>query len=242
MDNNGEPSSSFKSSSVQIPSSIPRSFRSSSPRLDAAGRETSTARLASPLPATSYTATPSSARSIKSVATPVARNESLATINNRASLPGPGPSALASALQDSHSQASGAGAASTPPRQSPLPELREHPSLDKIIRSNYGSFDPKSTDAQNLAAPVAQAAFVRAKRTRQVQDYSLMVELSPFMGVELHHQAMEALLGHVNLLCSCVYSSENTVNIFGRRKNESSNTVYFKKKKHSRNLLKFPCI
>lgn len=147
MDNNGEISSSFNSSSVHISNSIPRSFQSSSPKLDtAASRETSIARLASPLPANSYTATPSSARSIRNLATPVAQNESLATINSKASLPGPGPSALASALQDSRSQASDTGAASAAPRKSPLPELQEPPFLDKIVRSNYGSFDPKSTD------------------------------------------------------------------------------------------------
>ncbi|EED15234.1 amino acid transporter, putative [Talaromyces stipitatus ATCC 10500] len=146
MDSNEEVASSVKSSSVQIPSSIPRSFRSSSPRAEASSRETSIARLASPLPANSYTGTPSSVRSGKRIATPVAQNESLATINNKASLPGPGTSALASALQDSNGSISGAGPSGTPPRQPPLPGLREYPSVDKPVRSNYGSFDPKSTD------------------------------------------------------------------------------------------------
>lgn len=147
MDNNEDGPSSLKSSSVQIPSSIPRSFRASSPRAEAAGRESSTARLASPLPSNSFAGTPSSVRSGKWTATPVAQNESLATIENKASLPGPGPSALASALQDSSGPASGPGPINTPPKQSPLPELREYPSVDKLVRSNYGSFDPKSTDS-----------------------------------------------------------------------------------------------
>lgn len=147
MDNNEEVPSSLKSSSVQIPNSIPRSFRSSSPRAEPASRETSIARLASPLPANSFTGTPSSVRSGKRIATPVAQNESLATINNKASLPGPGPSALAFALQGSAGTLSAAGPAGTPPRQSPLRDLREYPSSERLVRSNYGSFDPKSTES-----------------------------------------------------------------------------------------------
>jgi solute carrier family 36 (proton-coupled amino acid transporter) len=102
------------------------------------------ARLASPVPSASFAGTPSSVRSGRRSATPVAQNESLAAIENKASLPGPGQSALASALQDSNGPIP---TSSTPPKQpAALPELREYPSIDKFARSSYGSFDPKSTD------------------------------------------------------------------------------------------------
>lgn len=132
MANNGE-----GSSSLQIKHSPPRSFRSGSPL-----RESSIARLASPIP-NSYTGTPSSVRSSRRSATPVAQNESLAAIENKASLPGPGHSALASALQDSTDRVS---VRSGTLKQPALPELREHPSIDRLVHSNYGSFDPKATD------------------------------------------------------------------------------------------------
>jgi proton-coupled amino acid transporter len=128
---------------MQISSSAEQSLRSASPRGDTTNRETSTARLASPLPATSYNGTPSSPRSGRTIPGQlIAENQSLAALENKASLPGPGHSALASALQNFSGSLS--PRINSPARHAASPDLRQPPSLDRIPRSNYGSFDPKA--------------------------------------------------------------------------------------------------
>ncbi|KAH8693672.1 putative amino acid transporter [Talaromyces proteolyticus] len=143
--NSEQGASSDVSQPRQVASSPPRSFRSSSPRAESFQRETTIARLASPLPSTSFTGTASSVRSGRGTPAPAAQNEHLAAIENKSSLPGPGQSALASALQDTSNTFS--PQPSTPARHSPvLNNLEHHPSLDRIARSNYGSFDSRLVD------------------------------------------------------------------------------------------------
>lgn len=125
--------------SSQPPQIATSPVRPSSP----AQRESSIARLASPIPANSFTGTPSSVRS--GTASPIVHNEHLPALENQSSLPRPGQSALASALRNpSHSFSQ---QRNTPPQQSPLAcALNHQPSLDRIPQSNYGSFDSRPVD------------------------------------------------------------------------------------------------
>ncbi|CRG88008.1 Vacuolar amino acid transporter 3 [Talaromyces islandicus] len=104
-----------------------------------ANRESSIARLASPIPGSSFTGTPSSVRS--GTAAPVVQNEHLPALENQPSLPGPGQSAIASALRDPSQSFS--PQRNTPPQNSPLAALNYQPSLDRIPRSHYGSFESR---------------------------------------------------------------------------------------------------
>ncbi|KAL1965944.1 hypothetical protein VTN77DRAFT_5077 [Rasamsonia byssochlamydoides] len=135
MSDNGEGPSSLQPRPMPISRSPSRSFRSGSPRRDSP-RDASIARLASPIPSASRAGSPASARRILVSPQPAPAEQSLPALENKASLPGPGHSALASALQGTTGRFS--------PRRSASPDLQQNPLLDKAPRSNYGSFDPKS--------------------------------------------------------------------------------------------------
>ncbi|KAL4981597.1 transmembrane amino acid transporter protein-domain-containing protein [Aspergillus falconensis] len=126
---NGEGSSTPKLGSSPIATSA---RRSQSPAPDSV-RHASIARLASPVPSISNSA------SSRQIPVPVSIDESqdLGRVDNLSSLPGPGPSMIASALQDSLSR--------SPPRFGTPPRRTESPVFNQNsqIRSNYGSFDQK---------------------------------------------------------------------------------------------------
>ncbi|KAH1487506.1 hypothetical protein KXW60_007353 [Aspergillus fumigatus] len=108
--------------------------RSESPAADIGSRQASIARLASPVPSlsTSY--------SSRQVPIPnqstTGNGQEFGRVDNPASLPGPGQSMIASALQESLGRSP--PRLGTPPRRTDSPALLYQP-----VRSNYGSFDNK---------------------------------------------------------------------------------------------------
>lgn len=140
------------SDNVENPSSPPRPVpMSSSPRTfrvplsDEMIRQASIARLASPVPSSSIAGSVASGKCplTPSQAVP-SENEALASIENTTSIPGPGLSALAFALQDSGSRSP--PMSGTPPRRVGSPNIEYNPLLDRMPRSQYGSFDGKGRD------------------------------------------------------------------------------------------------
>ncbi|PWY93627.1 amino acid transporter [Aspergillus sclerotioniger CBS 115572] len=135
MSDNGEGSSSQRHrSSSPISTSA---MRSGSPAPDASSfRQASIARLASPIPS------PSTSYSSRQLPLPIqstaGTNQDLRRVDNPSSLPGPGQSMIASALQD-HLGRSPPPRVGTPPRRTASPAL-----LNQPVRSIYGSFDNKA--------------------------------------------------------------------------------------------------
>ncbi|RAH57016.1 amino acid transporter [Aspergillus piperis CBS 112811] len=136
MSDNGEGSSSQRNRSASPISTS--AMRSGSPAGDVSSsyRHASIARLASPIPS------PSNSYSSRQVPLPIqptaATNQDLRKVDNPSSLPGPGQSMIASALQD-YLGRSPSPRAGTPPRRTASPGLLHQP-----VRSNYGSFDNKA--------------------------------------------------------------------------------------------------
>jgi proton-coupled amino acid transporter len=134
-------------------SSAPRDIRNRSPGTSPAGsplpsshpRNVSIARLASPVPSSPRLRSPP----ISQVPTPAQiaadKHAELPAIENSSSLPGPGHSVLAAALARSHEQ--GDSPAATPPRRGPSPVAAGLGSHDRVVRSNYGSFDTREATA-----------------------------------------------------------------------------------------------
>ncbi|KKK11818.1 amino acid transporter [Aspergillus rambellii] len=109
--------------------------RSGSPAPDASVRQASIARLASPVPSLSSSF---SSRQIPIPAVQVTDTvQDLRRVDNPSSLPGPGQSMIASALQDTLGR--------SPPRLGTSPRRTASPALPHNIqpKSNYGSFDNK---------------------------------------------------------------------------------------------------
>ncbi|OOQ88375.1 Vacuolar amino acid transporter 3 [Penicillium brasilianum] len=138
MADNGEGSSLIPPRSVPISTS---SIRSTSPAPDS--RQASMARLASPVPATSFGTSPSSRKGIltsRPINTTAASNveQNFRAVDNMASLPGPGQSMIASQLQESLGRSP--PRFGTPSRMAGSPSIP--PTLDsRPMASQYGSFD-----------------------------------------------------------------------------------------------------
>lgn len=122
--------------------SRPLDIRASSPSSSQVGgspngsRQISTARLSSPVPSHRLNTPP-----VQQVPTPAqiaANNDDLPAIESQTSLPGPGHSALSTALASSSQQTP--PPVNTPPRQNPLGSAAI---LERLPRSNYGSFDTR---------------------------------------------------------------------------------------------------
>ncbi|KAL4921306.1 transmembrane amino acid transporter protein-domain-containing protein [Aspergillus aurantiobrunneus] len=146
---NGEGSSSPNPRSSPISTSV---RRSGSPAPDASLRYASIARLASPVPSTSNSI---SSRQIPVPVTDEA--EDLRRVDDLSSLPGPGQSMIASALQDSFGH--------SPPRLGTSPRRTESPALNQNpqVRSNYGSFDQKpwKEGSEHSAVPYEDPEIVK---------------------------------------------------------------------------------
>ncbi|OJJ44653.1 hypothetical protein ASPZODRAFT_707603 [Penicilliopsis zonata CBS 506.65] len=142
MADNGEGSSSQASLAVPIATSL---GRSGSPAADSYSRRASIARLASPIPSPSNTGTSFTSR--QGLAPPshsipgsgAGSGQDLRRVDNPSSLPGPGNSMIASALQDNLGRSP--PRFGTPPRRADSPAMLSH--LDKPVGSIYGSFDNK---------------------------------------------------------------------------------------------------
>ncbi|KAE8383032.1 transmembrane amino acid transporter protein-domain-containing protein [Aspergillus bertholletiae] len=131
---NGEGSATQPRQSTPLSTSA---LRSSSPAADASSRQISIARLASPVPspASSY---PHATRQLPVPIQPATgTDEDIRKVDNLSSLPGPGQSMIASALQESLGRSP--PRLGTPPRHTASPALQQ----PQPIRSNYGSFDNK---------------------------------------------------------------------------------------------------
>ncbi|KAL4736872.1 transmembrane amino acid transporter protein-domain-containing protein [Aspergillus similis] len=146
---NGEGSSTPRLGSSPISTSA---RRSRSPAPDSV-RHTSIARLASPVPSISNSV------SSRQLPAPVSVGESqdLSRVDNLSSLPGPGQSMIASALQDSLGRSP--PRFGTPPRRTESPVSSQNPQ----IRSNYGSFDQKPwrEGSEYSAAPYEDPEIVK---------------------------------------------------------------------------------
>lgn len=131
---NGEGSSSQPRQSTPLSTSA---LRPGSPSADASSRQISIARLASPVPSPS-SSYPHATRQLPVPIQPVTgTDEDIRKVDNLSSLPGPGQSMIASALQESLGR--------SPPRLGTPPRRTASPALHQAqpIRSNYGSFDNK---------------------------------------------------------------------------------------------------
>ncbi|KAL2001391.1 hypothetical protein VTN02DRAFT_1820 [Thermoascus thermophilus] len=116
-----------------------RSGRSASPATGRSlTRQASIARLASPIPSPSNAGSRSP---VRREPTPD-RYQDLPTLENASSLPGPGPSALSSAVQESLRRSPSRSA--TPPRRTASPAVQQNTWVDKLARTNYGSYDNKA--------------------------------------------------------------------------------------------------
>ncbi|KAL4906530.1 hypothetical protein BDW74DRAFT_133987 [Aspergillus multicolor] len=148
-DNGEGPSSSPKLGSSPIATSA---RRSRSPAPDSI-RHASIARLASPVPSISNSV---SSRQIP-VPIPTDESQDLGRVDNLSSLPGPGQSMIASALQDSSGRSP--PRFGTPPRRAESPAFNQNPQ----IRSNYGSFDhkPWREGSEYSAAPYEDPEIVK---------------------------------------------------------------------------------
>ena len=165
------------------PRPVPRtnSSNNSNARSPVAGsgpRNTSTARLASPVPSSAGVGTPA----VRQLPTPsqvqAGAQTPLAGADPGTSLPGPGKSALAAALQGAYG--------SSPPRFG-TPPLRPHspPTAGALLRgleqqSNYGSFDTQPTQGHRQAAqlgPIEDAEIVK-RHLVQPSDTDLAEEPS----------------------------------------------------------------
>ncbi|KAL5359216.1 transmembrane amino acid transporter protein-domain-containing protein [Aspergillus floccosus] len=129
---NGEGSSTQHYRSTPISTG---GLRSGSPGTDVSTRQASIARLASPIPS------PSSSYPSRQLPVPVqpdpVTEQDLRRVDDPSSLPGPGQSMIASALQESLGR--------SPPRFGTPPRRTASPALhSQHIRSNYGSFDNKA--------------------------------------------------------------------------------------------------
>ncbi|KAL4927115.1 putative amino acid transporter [Aspergillus undulatus] len=146
---NGEASSSPNPRSSPIATSA---RRAGSPAPDSI-RHASIARLASPVPSASNTASP---RQIP-VPAPTDDAQDLGRVDNLSSLPGPGQSMIASALQESLGR--------SPPRFGTSPKRTESPAFNQglQVRSNYGSFDQKPwrEGSEYSAAPYEDPEIVK---------------------------------------------------------------------------------
>ncbi|KAL4798940.1 transmembrane amino acid transporter protein-domain-containing protein [Aspergillus venezuelensis] len=146
---NGEGSSSANVRSSPIATSA---RRSGSPAPESI-RHASIARLASPVPSA-----PNSVSS-RQIPVPVSADDAqdLGRVENLSSLPGPGQSMIASALQQSLGR--------SPPRFGTSPRRSDSPAFNQNIqvRSNYGSFDQKPwrEGSESSAAPYEDPEIVK---------------------------------------------------------------------------------
>ncbi|KAI9370765.1 transmembrane amino acid transporter protein-domain-containing protein [Aspergillus egyptiacus] len=161
---NGESSSSPDRRSSPIAASA---GRTGSPARDASSRQASIARLASPVRSVS--------NSFSSRQGPVAvpdTAQDLRRVDDPSSLPGPGQSMIASALQGSLGR--------SPPRFGTSPRRTASPAFNQPgqIRSNYGSFDPKAARAESeySAGPYEDPEIVKRHLVQPL--YSRDIQLS----------------------------------------------------------------
>ncbi|KAL5342624.1 transmembrane amino acid transporter protein-domain-containing protein, partial [Aspergillus crustosus] len=158
---NGEGSSSPSRRSSPIATS-PR--RSESPAPDASLRQASIARLASPVRSVSNSL---SSRQLP-VPVPVSADgtQDLRRVDNLSSLPGPGQSMIASALQDSLGR--------SPPRFGTSPKQTASPVFNQSVqvRSNYGSFDQKPwrEGSEYSAAPYEDPEIVKRHLVQPIES------------------------------------------------------------------------
>ncbi|OXV10931.1 hypothetical protein Egran_01308 [Elaphomyces granulatus] len=142
MSVSGEGRPVSRSRPLPISSSPSLSPRSGSPLGDSISRQASMARLASPIPSTPVAGSNTSGRRGVPVNPPLlGEQQDLPAIENVAFLPGPGQSALASALQEATGRSS--PQVGTPPRHTASPHLQYNLLLDKGPKTNYGSIDAK---------------------------------------------------------------------------------------------------
>lgn len=154
MSDNGEGPSSVSqptrasSSAGRSPTDSPSS---SSPAADATTRQASIARLASPVPSLSSSPVPGRQLPVSSQGT-TGKQPELPAVENAASLPGPGQSALASALQSALGRSP--PQLGTPPRRTASPAItQQNPTLDRIVPTNYGSFETRGGSEYSSVTP-----------------------------------------------------------------------------------------
>lgn len=128
-----------------------------SPAPSGRSRHASIARISSPFPSQSRTNTPS----LQQVPTPqqiaADNNSNLPVLDSQGSLPGPGQSALSTALAGSSSRTP--PRIGTPPRQNVLSSLAGQGNHDRLGTINYGSFDGRQVAGSPI--PVEDADVVR---------------------------------------------------------------------------------
>ncbi|KAL4873240.1 hypothetical protein BDV12DRAFT_99186 [Aspergillus spectabilis] len=156
---NGEGSSSPSRRSTPIATS-PR--RSESPAPDASLRQASIARLASPVRSASNSIF---SRQVP-VPVPADGAQDLRKVDNLSSLPGPGQSMIASALQDSLGR--------SPPRFGTSPKRTASPAFNQSVqvRSNYGSFDQKPwrEGSEYSAAPYEDPEIIKRHLVQPIES------------------------------------------------------------------------
>jgi len=121
-----------------------------SPAASVSSRHASIARLSTPVPSQPRPNTPPVRQVLIPQQLAADSHAALPAIENAASLPGPGPSALTTALASS-SAPTPPPIASTPPRQT-APGTAGLGSHDRIPRSNYGSFDNREVSSSPIPA------------------------------------------------------------------------------------------
>ncbi|CEL02717.1 Putative Amino acid transporter [Aspergillus calidoustus] len=156
---NGEGSSSPNRRSSPIAAST---HRSGSPVTDASVRQASIARLASPVPSVPNSF---SSRQVP-VPAPTDTTQDLPKIDNVSSLPGPGQSMIASALQNSLGR--------SPPRFESSPRRTASPAFNQSVqvRSNYGSFGPGSfrEGSEYSAGPYEDPEIIKRHLVQPVEN------------------------------------------------------------------------
>ncbi|KAJ9267268.1 hypothetical protein DTO195F2_501 [Paecilomyces variotii] len=163
MADNGEGPSSLTAQPLRIsrsPGRSPaRSPHSASPTADPVTRQASIARLASPVP--SLSSSPAQGWQVPVASQrPNGKQPELPAVENRASLPGPGQSALASALQNTLGRSP--PQFGTPGRRSASPAIAHQSStLDKAPNTAYGSFETRAGSEYSSAAPYEDPEVVK---------------------------------------------------------------------------------
>src|SRR2546421_10993996 len=146
-------------------SSRPHDIRSRSPGTSPGGsplpsshsRNPLIARLASPVPSNPHLCSLPGSQVPTPAQIATDKQAELPAVENPSSLPSPGQSALAAALARCQDQ--GNTLIGTPPRRAPFPAAAGPESLDRVVRSNYGSFDTR--EATGSPVPLQDPDIVR---------------------------------------------------------------------------------